>query len=59
MNTIYIVRCQQTSPRIDTIVFSSPERSECIKFFNESEYKECYIEKWRGTVVLVRNVLIK
>lgn len=56
---IYILRVEQQSPRIDTVIFSSKVRQECIDFFKKSEHEECYLEEWSGTVVLVRNILIK
>lgn len=59
MTKIYIVRIPQSCPKIDTLAFSSENRQECIDWFKQSEYEECYLEEWLGTVVLVRNVLFK
>lgn len=59
MNKIYVVRIPQETPKVDTLIFSSYDREECIDFFKKSDYTECYLEEWCGTVVRVRNYLIK
>lgn len=59
MNKIYILRKPQEVPRVDTMIYSSKNRSDCVDYFNKSDHKECYLEEWCGQVVLVRNLLVK
>lgn len=59
MTRIYVLRKTQESPKIETIVFSNQDRNLCIQEFKRSGYEYCFLEEWEGTVVKVRNVLVK